>query len=74
MIVMRTAGNSGGRLTTVRQEISALDPDVAISEAAETVVFISRHLNSFCSCSERFTRLVCARPSVRMSGTCCGWC
>jgi putative ABC transport system permease protein len=33
MIVLRTAGNSGGTLTAVRQEISALDPDIAIADA-----------------------------------------
>jgi putative ABC transport system permease protein len=32
MIVMRTAGDSGGTLKAVRQEISALDRDIAISE------------------------------------------
>jgi hypothetical protein len=32
-IVMRTAASSEGILTAVRQEISALDPDIAISEA-----------------------------------------
>ena len=31
MIVMRNAGNSGGTLKAVRQEISALDPEIAIS-------------------------------------------
>jgi hypothetical protein len=34
MIVMRTAGDSGGTLKAVRQEISALDRDIAISRPA----------------------------------------
>ena len=42
MIVMRTTGNSAGTLTAVRQEISAVDPDIAISEAGSVEHYLKQ--------------------------------
>lgn len=42
MIVMCTARNSGGTLTAVRQEISAVDPDIAISEAGSVENYLKQ--------------------------------
>jgi putative ABC transport system permease protein len=45
MIVMRTAGNSAGTLTAVRQAITAVDADIAISEASDSATKIVNRSN-----------------------------
>ena len=42
MIVMRTAGDSGGTLKAVRQEISVVDPDIAISETGTVENYVKQ--------------------------------
>jgi putative ABC transport system permease protein len=42
MIVMRTAGNSAGTLTAVRQAITAVDADIAISEAGSVENYLKQ--------------------------------